>query len=254
MLLHEGHAQAMRFFTNINADSYDLISRLATFGQDIAWKHEIIRAVRSRSHILELACGTGILSSMLAERGKSVAGIDLTFEYLLILKRKLKMPIAQGTAEVLPYRDESFDAMVSSYLAKYVDLQKVIDECWRVLRPGGIVVFHDFTYPSGLICNLWHTYFELLRLAGRFVTSWKVVFGQLDDVIKNQTGLIRQYMPLRIENFRMSIADATRPVPLLSSLLKSHECRERYAHKRMVCAQVWAYKISRLCWLAVSAL
>jgi demethylmenaquinone methyltransferase / 2-methoxy-6-polyprenyl-1,4-benzoquinol methylase len=185
MLVHEGHAQARRFFTHANADSYDLIVRLATFGQDIAWKHEIIRVISHRSQILELACGTGILSSMLAQRRKSVAGIDLTFEYLLTLKRKLNAPIAQGTAEVLPYRDESFDAMVSSYLAKYVDVQKVIDECWRVLRPGGIVVFHDFTYPRGrLIRNLWKIYFELLRLSGRFVTSWKVVFGQLDDVIK----------------------------------------------------------------------
>jgi demethylmenaquinone methyltransferase/2-methoxy-6-polyprenyl-1,4-benzoquinol methylase len=121
---------------------------------------------------------------MLAKGDKNVVGIDLTFEYLLTLKGKLKMPIAQGTAEILPYRDESFDAIVSSYLAKYVDVQKVINECWRVLRPGGIVVFHDFTYPRGLICNLWHVYFELLRLAGRFFTSWKVVFGQLDDVIK----------------------------------------------------------------------
>jgi demethylmenaquinone methyltransferase/2-methoxy-6-polyprenyl-1,4-benzoquinol methylase len=184
MLVHEGHAQAMRFFTPANADSYDLVLRLATFGQDIAWKYEIVRAVSHRSHILELACGTGILSSMLAERGKSVTGIDLTFGYLLASKRKLKAPIAQGTAEVLPYRDESFDAMVSSYLAKYVDIQKVIDECWRVLRPGGVVVFHDFTYPKGLMRNLWNMYFTLLRLAGRFVTSWKVVFGQLDDVIK----------------------------------------------------------------------
>jgi demethylmenaquinone methyltransferase/2-methoxy-6-polyprenyl-1,4-benzoquinol methylase len=192
----------MRFFTNINADSYDLISRLATFGQDIAWKHEIIRAVSGRSHILELACGTGVLSSMLAERGKSVAGIDLTFEYLLILKRKLKMPIAQGTAEVLPYRDESFDAMVSSYLAKYVDVQKVIDECWRVLRPGGVVVFHDFTYPIGLMRNLWNIYFALLRLAGRFVTSWKVVFGQLDDVIKKSDWVDQTIYALKNRKFQ----------------------------------------------------
>ena len=105
MLVHEGHAKAMRFFTSTNADSYDLISRLATFGQDVVWKHEIINAVSHSSHILELACGTGILSSMLAERGKKVTGIDLTFEYLLTLKRKLNMPISQGTAEVLPYRD-----------------------------------------------------------------------------------------------------------------------------------------------------
>jgi demethylmenaquinone methyltransferase / 2-methoxy-6-polyprenyl-1,4-benzoquinol methylase len=184
MLVHEGHARAMRFFTPSNAYSYDLVVRLATFGQDFAWKHEIIRAVGDRSHILELACGTGILSSMLARRGKNVAGIDLTFEYLHESKRKLNAPIAQGTAEVLPYRSESFDAIVSSYLAKYVDVQRVVDECCRVLRPGGLVVFHDFTYPGGNINSLWNIHFALLRLAGRFVTSWKVVFGQLDDIIK----------------------------------------------------------------------
>lgn len=185
MLVHEGHARAMRFFTPYNADSYDLVVRLATFGQDFAWKREIIRAIGDRSHVLELACGTGILSSMLAWRGKNVAGIDLTFEYLQASKRKLNAPIAQGTAEILPYRSESFDAIVSSYLAKYVDIQEVIDECWRVLRPGGIIVFHDFTYPSGLVSrSLWNIYFALLRLAGRFVESWKVVFGQLDDTIK----------------------------------------------------------------------
>jgi demethylmenaquinone methyltransferase / 2-methoxy-6-polyprenyl-1,4-benzoquinol methylase len=203
MLVHEGHAQARRFFTHANADSYDLIVRLATFGQDIAWKHEIISVISHRSQILELACGTGILSSMLAQRGKNVAGIDLTFEYLLTLKRKLNAPIAQGTAEVLPYRDESFDVMVSSYLAKYVDIQKVIDECWRVLRPGGVVVFHDFTYPRGrLIRNLWNIYFELLRLSGRFVTSWKVVFGQLDDVIKKSDWVDQTIGALKSRKFQ----------------------------------------------------
>jgi demethylmenaquinone methyltransferase / 2-methoxy-6-polyprenyl-1,4-benzoquinol methylase len=202
MLLHEGHAQAMRFFTSGNAESYDLISRVATFGQDTAWKHEIIRSVGYRSHILELACGTGILSSMLAEKGKSVTGIDLTFEYLVTLKRKLKMHIVQGTAEVLPYRDKSFDAMISSYLAKYVDVRKVIDECWRVLKPGGIVLFHDFTYPRGLMCNLWRMYFGLLRLAGRLVTSWKVVFAQLDDVIKKSDWVDQTICALKNRKFQ----------------------------------------------------
>jgi demethylmenaquinone methyltransferase/2-methoxy-6-polyprenyl-1,4-benzoquinol methylase len=202
MLVHEGHAQAMRFFTPTNADSYDLVLRLATFGQDIAWKYKIIRAAGHRSHILELACGTGILSSMLAERGKSVTGIDLTFEYLLTSKRKLKAPIAQGTAEVLPYKDKSFDAIVSSYLAKYVDIQKVIDECWRVLRPGGIVVFHDFTYPIGLMRNLWNIYFALLGFAGRFVTPWKVVFGQLDDVIKKSDWVDQTLRALKNRKFQ----------------------------------------------------
>jgi ubiquinone/menaquinone biosynthesis C-methylase UbiE len=121
---------------------------------------------------------------MLVDKGKSVTGIDLTFEYLLTFKHKLDAPIAQGTAELLPYRKDSFDAVVSSYLAKYVTVQKVVDECQRVLRPGGIAVFHDFTYPRGVVLSLWNIHFQLLRLAGRFVMPWKVVFAELNDVIK----------------------------------------------------------------------
>jgi demethylmenaquinone methyltransferase/2-methoxy-6-polyprenyl-1,4-benzoquinol methylase len=184
VLVHEGHAHAMRFFTPANANSYDQILRLATFGQDNAWKHQLIKILCHHGQVLELACGTGVLSSMLVEKGKRVTGIDLTFEYLLSFKHKLNAPIVQGTAEVLPYRNESFDSVVSCYLAKYVNVQKVVDECWRVLKPGSIAVFHDFTYPSGVMRSLWNMHFELLRLAGRFVTSWKVVFDELDAVIK----------------------------------------------------------------------
>jgi len=185
MLVHEGHASARSFFTPANAGSYDSIVRLATFGQDSAWKREIIKAVGSRKSVLELACGTGVLSSMLSGAGRSVVGIDLTFEYLRASRRKLQAAVAQGTAEVLPYRNASFDAVASSYLAKYVDVQTMVDECWRVLRPGGVIVFHDFTYPSGIMRSLWNAHFAVLRLAGRVVTSWRTVFDQLDGVIKN---------------------------------------------------------------------
>jgi demethylmenaquinone methyltransferase / 2-methoxy-6-polyprenyl-1,4-benzoquinol methylase len=185
MRVHEGHASAGRFFTPANAGSYDSVARLATFGQDSAWKREIIKAVGSRNSVLELACGTGVLSSMLALAGRSVIGIDLTFEYLRASRRKLQAAVSQGTAEVLPYRSESFDAIASSYLAKYVEIQRVVEECWRVLRPGGVIVFHDFTYPGGVMRSLWNAHFAMLRLAGRFVTSWRTAFEQLDDVIKN---------------------------------------------------------------------
>jgi len=183
LLVHEGHDSARRFFTSANAGSYDSVVRYATFGQDSAWKREIVQAIGGRNSVLELACGTGILSSMLAKGGKSVTGLDLTLGYLAAARR-LQLPLAQGTAEVLPYRNESFDAAVSSYLAKYIDMQRVADECWRVLKPGGVVVFHDFAYPENMMRSLWNAYFIILRMAGRLVTSWKDVFDQLDDLIK----------------------------------------------------------------------
>lgn len=202
MLVHDGHASAMRFFTPANASSYDSVVRLATFGQDAVWKQEIMIAVGSRNSVLELACGTGILSSVLTDAGKSVVGIDLTFEYLRASRRYFQAAIAQGTAEVLPYRSESFDAVASSYLAKYIDVKKVVDECWRVLRPGGVAVFHDFTYPSGIMRGLWNAHFALLRLAGRLATSWRTVFEQLDDVIENSDWVGQTTNALHSRGFR----------------------------------------------------
>jgi demethylmenaquinone methyltransferase/2-methoxy-6-polyprenyl-1,4-benzoquinol methylase len=184
LLVHAGHRIARSFFTPANANSYNDVARLATFGQDQAWKREIINAVGKHYFVLDLACGTGVLSSMLSEAGKKVVGIDLANEYLRMMKHKFDLPLALGTAEILPYRGESFDAAVSSYLAKYVNIQDVVDECWRVLKPGGVLIFHDFTYPKNrLTRRLWSSYFSILRLIGRFALSWRTVFEQLDDVI-----------------------------------------------------------------------
>jgi demethylmenaquinone methyltransferase/2-methoxy-6-polyprenyl-1,4-benzoquinol methylase len=202
MLVHDGHTSARRFFTSANADSYDKIVRLTTFGQDFVWKREIVRAIGSRKSVLELACGTGVLSSMLAGADKSVVGIDLTFEYLHRSKHKMQAAVAQGTAEVLPYRKESFEAVASSYLAKYVDVESVVDECWRVLRPGGVIVFHDFTYPAGIIRSLWNAHFAILRLAGTFVMSWRMVFEQLDKLIKNSPWVDQTSCALHNRGFR----------------------------------------------------
>lgn len=183
MLVHGGHASAKKFFTPHNAPSYDSVVSMTTFGRDSAWKLHILDAVRDSAKVLDLACGTGILSSMLKGSGKQVAGLDLTMEYLNLASAKIGPAFVQGNAEVLPYRDGTFDATVSSYLAKYVDAGLVVDECWRVLVPGGIAAFHDFTCPKGSMRSLWDAYFSLLSLAGHFNRLWKPVFDDLDRVI-----------------------------------------------------------------------
>ncbi len=180
MLAHEGHASARRFFTAGTAPSYDNVSLVATFGMDRAWKRRIVEIAGKRSNVLDLASGTGILSSMISATGASVTGLDLTFEYLAQSRAN---PACQGTAEVLPFRDCTFDAAVSSYLAKYVDARLAVSECWRVLQPGGIAVFHDFACPKGDMRGLWNAYFAVLRAAGAFSKSWRPVFAELDDVI-----------------------------------------------------------------------
>jgi demethylmenaquinone methyltransferase/2-methoxy-6-polyprenyl-1,4-benzoquinol methylase len=156
------------------------VSLVTTFGRDRAWKRRIVEIAVGRKSVLDLASGTGILSSMTAAGGASVTGLDLTFEYLARSPVKIA---CQGTAEVLPFRDGTFDAVVSSYLAKYVDAGLAVNECWRVLQPGGVAVFHDFTCPNGAMRSLWNAYFDILHIAGTFSKQWRPVFDELDDVI-----------------------------------------------------------------------
>lgn len=187
MLVHGGHASARRFFTGATAPGYDSVVRVTTFDRDAAWKRKMLGLLAGRhGQVLDLACGTGILSSTIKETGRQVVGLDLSSGYLRMAKQRLGPVFAQGTAEMLPYRDGTFDAAVSSYLAKYVDANATVAECLRVLAPGGIAIFHDFTYPeSRAMRGLWSTYLSILRLAGVFARSWKPVFDELGGVIRD---------------------------------------------------------------------
>ena len=76
---------AQSFFNN-NSGSYDRLVKLATLGQDLNWKKKLVEKVPNGSLVLELACGTGILTSLLKQNNNKVYGIDLTFEYLSDVK------------------------------------------------------------------------------------------------------------------------------------------------------------------------
>jgi demethylmenaquinone methyltransferase/2-methoxy-6-polyprenyl-1,4-benzoquinol methylase len=187
MKIHEGYRNVRKFFSNENASTYDTVVRFATFGQDSLWKNQILNIIGKQSSVLDLACGTGILSLMLIDSAIiKVIGLDLMFDYLEIAKKKTKkLFLTNGTAEMLPYKNECFNSITSSYLAKYVDIKRVVDECWRILKHNGIVVFHDFIYPTNnLIQSFWNAYFVILRMIGNFVKSWKTVFQELDQVVK----------------------------------------------------------------------
>jgi demethylmenaquinone methyltransferase / 2-methoxy-6-polyprenyl-1,4-benzoquinol methylase len=192
--LHNGYKYAREFFSAENASSYDSVVHYATFGRDIVWKNQILKLAYGRTDILDLASGTGILSLLLARRRQAnsrVISLDLTFEYLKIAKKKdnNNLFLVNGTAEVLPCRDESFDIVVSSYLAKYVNIEYVVKESWRTLKHQGIVIFHDFTYPrNSIMKKIWKVYFLFLKLIGKIIKHWAPVFKQLDKLIITTSG------------------------------------------------------------------
>jgi demethylmenaquinone methyltransferase/2-methoxy-6-polyprenyl-1,4-benzoquinol methylase len=204
--VHEGLRNARKFFSHENASTYDSVVRFTTFGQDSLWKNQILDIIGKQSSILDLACGTGILSLMLIDSAIiEVIGLDLVFDYLEIAKKKTKkLFLTNGTAEILPYKNECFDSIASSYLAKYVDIERVVDECWRILKHDGIVVFHDFTYPTNnLMESFWNAYFMILRITGIFLKSWKAVFQELNQVVKTSRWVEQTIDSLRQRGFEV---------------------------------------------------
>ena len=99
-------------------------------------------AIRPGQRVLDVACGTGALTSAVAERvgpQGSVVGLDVNPEMLEVARRKLaRIEWREAPAEALPFPDTAFDAVVSQFgLMFFTDRVAALREMWRVLRPGG---------------------------------------------------------------------------------------------------------------------
>lgn len=96
---------------------------------------------------IELGCGTGYVSGWLARRGATVVGIDNSTEQLktaarLAATKGVDIEWIHGNAETVPKPDESFDFAISEYgAAIWADPFVWIPEAYRILRPGGTLVF-----------------------------------------------------------------------------------------------------------------
>src|SRR3990167_1964728 len=100
--------------------------------------------VRKEDYILDLACGQGRHTNELWERGYTVVGLDYSYE-LLKEARKGQGLFKHGDMRNLPFHDATFDTvfcMMSSfgYFENEEDHQRVVDEVYRVLKPGGTFV------------------------------------------------------------------------------------------------------------------
>jgi 2-polyprenyl-6-hydroxyphenyl methylase/3-demethylubiquinone-9 3-methyltransferase len=112
--------------------------RLAWFDRHLDWQG---------CDVLDLGCAGGFMAEALARRGAQVTGIDPAADAIQAARAHartsgLRIAYDVGVGESLPYDTASFDAVVCVDVLEHVaDLNRVLSEVARTLRPGGVFLF-----------------------------------------------------------------------------------------------------------------
>ncbi len=133
-LVSEGYAQTtMQVFKGYAAEAIKLLN------------------LSEKSDVLDVACGPGTASLMLACKVNRVKAIDFSKAMLAELEREMEASSIRnidtfcGDAQQLPYGDEQFDAALSMFgLMFFPDRIKGLSEIHRALKPGGRVVISSW--------------------------------------------------------------------------------------------------------------
>ena len=178
-----------KFFDETGA-TYDGVVSYGTLGKDKYWKRKILEQISNGDSFLDLACGTGILTREIAEKFPiaKIIGIDITQSYLDVAKQNSNsfenISFILDDAEKFKL-DSKFDCITASYLPKYCDPEILVKNCITYLKPGGKIIFHDFTYPKNpAVRGLWNLFLTFLRLVGYFIPSWKDALIGLPKLIR----------------------------------------------------------------------
>ena len=189
-MLAESAKNLVPKFFDETGTTYDGVVSYGTLGKDKYWKRKILEQISDGDSFLDLACGTGILTREIAEKFPSaeIVGVDITKSYLDVAKKNSNsfdnISFILDDAEEFKL-DSKFDCITASYLPKYCDPEVLVKNCVAHIKPGGKIIFHDFTYPKNLVIKLlWNFFFIFLRLAGYFIPSWKDALIGLPKLIR----------------------------------------------------------------------
>lgn len=168
---------------------YDLVNRLITAGMDVSWRRAAVTECLSHApgSILDICCGTGILTFELSRRAGDncrISGLDFSQPMIEYASRKAqatgrRVYFITGDIEHLPFPDRSFDCVTIGFGFRNLTYRNALSttylsEILRVLRPGGRFVIVESSRPaSGTCIALLHRLYvkHYVYHAGRLISG-----------------------------------------------------------------------------------
>jgi demethylmenaquinone methyltransferase/2-methoxy-6-polyprenyl-1,4-benzoquinol methylase len=166
------HARSL--FAGIAAD-YDRWAYLLSFGQDTRWHDRLVEWIAPAASVpgatvVDVATGTAAVAIAIARRYPCrVIGVDQSPEMLERAAERIRaagleqrIELVEARAEELPLEPGSADALVHTYLLRYVeDPGETLATLAAAVRPGGIMASLEFGRPAGVSRRLWQAYTRL---------------------------------------------------------------------------------------------
>lgn len=179
------------------APRYDLLNRLLSLRQDVAWRKKMVSAmtVPTNGRVLDVACGTGdVVLEICRQKGlqATVSGIDFSPGMLALAQKKVRLqPLARisllvGDALTLPFRGASFHAVTIAFGIRNIqDKARALKAFYETLVPGGMVMILELATPKNtLLRDAYLAYFQrVLPLIGRFFSKHRLAYSYLPDSV-----------------------------------------------------------------------
>lgn len=105
--------------------------------------------------VMEVGCGTGLFTEMMASSGATILALDLSPE-LLQLAHERQLPPEQVEFREMRFEDSTndgpFDAIVGSSVLHHLDMPVAMQQMYTLLKPGGYLAFAE---PNLLNPQIW---------------------------------------------------------------------------------------------------
>jgi SAM-dependent methyltransferase len=116
-------------------------------------RYHFAAALVAGKDVLDVACGAGYGSALLAQKCSRVTGVDISADAIERAKvayaAVASLDFRQGDCTALPFADASFDAVVSFETIEHIEAQeRFLDEIGRLLRPEGLLILSSPNRPE----------------------------------------------------------------------------------------------------------